>query len=173
MYICSIFLLKVARASRRWSQKLQRYHICTAVSMIPQCMSQRSQWLRWNIYKICIVAQRWQWLRCASHSQVRFLIIFLKLWIHEIWQASLWFGAEPQVKPWVWVLRFGLSCDSNVQFMVPCLSFNSPETMEGNTVFSVHYMTRKWFQRTGKWSTVLPTLPPSWDFKFNYLQIIC
>jgi hypothetical protein len=34
--------------------------------MTTLCTSQRSQWLRWNCFKICI----YQWLRCAGHSGV-------------------------------------------------------------------------------------------------------
>jgi hypothetical protein len=100
--------------------------LVTAVSMTPLCMSQQCQWLR-----------------CARHSGVNhsavqvtaksdFWWVFFKLWIHKIWEVSLWFvligftpricyingGLSPRLNTGFGILRFVLICDSTVHVTV-------------------------------------------------------
>jgi hypothetical protein len=91
------------------------------------CTSQRCQWLRCDMHS-WVNDSAEIFSKFASHSQSDFWWVFyLKLWIHEIWEVSLWFvligftpnicyikGVEPRVKPEVWRPKIGLSCDSAV-----------------------------------------------------------
>jgi hypothetical protein len=45
--------------------------VITAESMTPLCMSQWCQLLRWNFFKICISAQRSQWLHCEKNRRLQ------------------------------------------------------------------------------------------------------
>jgi hypothetical protein len=104
--------------------------------MTPLCMSQWCQWLRCachsgvNDSAVHVRAVSMTPLYKSRPSQI-FDEFFLKLWIHEIWEVSLFImlyfdrghpricyikgGLSPGLNPWFGVLRFVLSCDSAVQ----------------------------------------------------------
>jgi hypothetical protein len=99
----------------------------TVVSMTLLCMSQRCQWLRCDMHSgvndYTEIFSKFAYLHSGVNDSAVLVIaksdfwwVFFKLWIHKIWEVSLWFvligftpricyikgGVVPQVKPGVW-----------------------------------------------------------------------